>query len=71
MVQNKIDLGTRTKEVPSDPKHGKKVKMGRRLPKKLQPAAKNDSLLTCDDCKHNCITYEPSRDGFCNCGCHQ
>jgi hypothetical protein len=33
MVQNKIDLGTRTKEVPSDPKHGKKVKMGRRLPK--------------------------------------
>jgi hypothetical protein len=64
MVQNKIDLGALTKEVPSDPKHGKKVKVGRRLPKKLQPAANKDSLLTCDDCKHNCITYEPSREGL-------
>jgi hypothetical protein len=49
MVQNKIDLGGRTKEVPSDPKHGKKVKIGSRLPKKLQAASNNDSLLTCDE----------------------
>lgn len=30
----------------------------------------NDKFLICNDCNHNCLTYEPSRDGFCNCGCH-
>ncbi len=30
----------------------------------------NDKSLICDDCSHNCLSYEPSRDGFCNCGCH-
>ena len=30
----------------------------------------NDKFLFCNDCNHNCLTYEPSRDGFCNCGCH-
>jgi TPP-dependent indolepyruvate ferredoxin oxidoreductase alpha subunit len=27
-------------------------------------------LLICDDCPHNTITYEPSKDGTCECGCH-
>ena len=27
-------------------------------------------FLICDDCRHNSITYEPSKDGACDCGCH-
>lgn len=26
--------------------------------------------LVCNDCRHNCITYEPAKDGTCLCGCH-
>jgi hypothetical protein len=70
MVQHKVNLKTRTEELSFNPKHGKKVKMGKRLPKKLQADGNDDSVLLCDDCKHNCITYEPSKDGFCECGCH-
>jgi len=34
------------------------------IPKtKKQPALENDKFLICDDCKHNCITYEPSNEG--------
>ena len=29
-----------------------------------------ESFLICDDCEHNSITYEPSKDGACDCGCH-
>jgi hypothetical protein len=29
-----------------------------------------ESFLICDDCRHNSITYEPSKDGACDCGCH-
>jgi TPP-dependent indolepyruvate ferredoxin oxidoreductase alpha subunit len=29
-----------------------------------------EPFLICDDCKHNTITYEPSKEGACSCGCH-
>ena len=29
-----------------------------------------ESFLICADCGHNCITYDPSKDGACDCGCH-
>jgi hypothetical protein len=29
-----------------------------------------ENVLTCDDCRHNSITYEPSKNGACDCGCH-
>jgi hypothetical protein len=29
-----------------------------------------EGFLICEDCRHNTLTYEPSRDGACFCGCH-
>jgi hypothetical protein len=29
-----------------------------------------ESFLNCDDCRHNSIRYDPSKDGACDCGCH-
>ena len=29
-----------------------------------------EDFLICNDCRHNSITYEPSKDGACDCGCH-
>jgi hypothetical protein len=29
-----------------------------------------ESFLICDDCGHNSIRYDPSKDGACDCGCH-
>jgi hypothetical protein len=29
-----------------------------------------EGYLICEDCKHNTITFEPSKDGACFCGCH-
>jgi len=30
----------------------------------------SESFLICEDCRHNSITYEPSKNGACECGCH-
>jgi len=32
--------------------------------------SKVEDFLICNDCRHNTITYEPSNDGACSCGCH-
>ena len=29
-----------------------------------------ESFLICDDCRHNSIRYDPSKEGACDCGCH-
>jgi len=31
---------------------------------------KAEDFLICNDCRHNTMTYEPSNDGACLCGCH-
>jgi len=31
---------------------------------------KSESFLICNDCHHNTITYEPSKNGACDRGCH-
>jgi hypothetical protein len=35
-----------------------------------QTRTEKEDFLICDDCKHNTITYDPSIDGTCLCGCH-
>jgi hypothetical protein len=35
-----------------------------------RPDLDDKKYLICDDCKHDCITYEPSSDGTCLCECH-
>ena len=35
-----------------------------------EPELDDNNFLICDDCKHNCITYEPSKDRTCLCECH-
>lgn len=42
----------------------------RKRGKPLQEESVSDKFLICDDCLHNTITYEPSKDGNCECGCH-
>ena len=29
-----------------------------------------ESFLICQDCGHNSIRYDPSKDGACDCGCN-
>lgn len=41
-----------------------------KLPQKKSEVKSSDKFLICDDCKHNTLTYEPSKDGTCDCGCH-
>ncbi|HEY7109708.1 MAG TPA: hypothetical protein VH415_09790 [Nitrososphaeraceae archaeon] len=47
----------------------------KKVSKKAKPGQENvdvvsKEFLICDDCFHNTLTYEPSRDGACACGCH-
>jgi hypothetical protein len=35
-----------------------------------QKSNSNDDYIICYDCKHNTISYEPSNEGTCSCGCH-
>gem|GEM_PF-6253488 len=35
-----------------------------------RPELKDVKFMICDDCKHNCLTYEPSNEGTCLCDCH-
>jgi hypothetical protein len=35
-----------------------------------KPELEDVKFMICDDCKHNCLTYEPSNDGTCLCECH-
>jgi hypothetical protein len=49
---------------PSESKIGNKSKLLRKDPDY------SDKFLVCEDCKHNTITYDPSKDGTCDCGCH-
>ena len=35
-----------------------------------KPELEDAKFMICDDCKHNCLTYEPSNDGTCLCECH-
>ena len=30
----------------------------------------SESFLICNDCHHNTISYEHSKNGACDCGCH-
>lgn len=41
----------------------------RKRSKPLQEGSVSDKFLICDDCLHNTITYEPSKDGTCEYGC--
>jgi len=59
--------------------NGKKTSALRKRKKELimdKPSVENpnienvESFLICDDCRHNSITYEPYKNGACDCACH-
>jgi hypothetical protein len=59
--------------------YNEKIASVRRRKRKLMMAKSSDEnsskeiverFLICDDCRHNSISYEPSKDGACFCGCH-
>jgi hypothetical protein len=49
-------------------KHSPKAKLV--VSKQVNKTRNIEGYLICEDCKHNTITFEPSKDGACFCGCH-
>ena len=57
--ENKISVRKRKKELVMDKSSNE------------NPHNENtEDFLICNDCRHNSVTYEPSKDGACDCGCH-
>jgi hypothetical protein len=52
------------------PRRRKKEVITESMNAESQTRAKKENFLICDDCRHNTITYDPSIDGTCLCGCH-
>jgi hypothetical protein len=51
-------------------KRKRKLTMDKSIQEIRNDSENSESFLICDDCQHNTITYEPSKNGACDCGCH-
>ena len=69
MIRNKGRSKAQVEKLSFDSNFRKKLDQNKAHSNSVQ-TDQNDKFLICNDCNHNCLTYEPSRDGFCNCGCH-
>jgi hypothetical protein len=52
------------------PSKAKVRKRSKPIQEGAQVASDSDKFLICNECLHNTITYDPSKDGTCECGCH-
>jgi len=69
MIRNKGRSKAQVEKLSFDSNFRKKLDQNKAHSNSVQ-TDQNDKFLICNDCNHNCLTYEPSRDGFCSCGCH-
>jgi len=69
MIRNKGRSKAQVEKLSFDSNFRKKLDQNKAHSNSVQ-TDQNDKFLICNDCNHNCLTYEPSREGFCNCGCH-
>jgi len=69
MIRNKGRSKAQVEKLSFDSNFRKKLDQIKAHSNSVQ-TDQNDKFLICNDCNHNCLTYEPSRDGFCSCGCH-
>ena len=58
------------KQTTSTRKRKRELAMDKSMQEIRNDREKSESFLICNDCHHNTITYEPSKNGACDCGCH-